>query len=574
MSNNAMPFLVVIETHKVKDYLFASPFLRETRGASLLLDLLNRKKTGEILLRYANYEIICLGGGSGRILFASRREAESFQEEVVKRYRQDTVNARVAVEIVQRTKVETIPSLISRGVGECHKQKLGRTEGISLIAGRWLQPCTSCGAQPAERVMEEWGEQHLCRACYLKRVEVNQLYQRVKPKGRPTRLEAHLLKPAEELANRYSQAFIFTTLAKEATRRGFKLLLPQDFNDIGAAARPANYMGFIYADGNRMGEIVKNIGKQFPGDYEAIQAYKAFSEITDRAIREAAVEAVLQVVPRQPVELENESGPAYFLPAEFIMAGGDDLMLAVPAHTALDVTVRFLELYQEKTKQWQADAVTCPYYTKSNLTGFFAPHGLTTSAGLVIAHASYPARELMTMAGDLMKIAKKRAADLAGDRDRPQQTGTLDFLVLSESGTEPVKARRQREYTQKPHRDLTIHLTERPYTAAEALKLLDSIRELKGADTPRTKLKALYAVLFQNHLQAQFDGLTLKARLKSTGALEANESLLQLVTEHNYFPYKETYRGKWTTSLADLVELYDFIHPRQNQSPSDALLPD
>jgi hypothetical protein len=44
-----MNFLVVIETQRVKGYLFASPILRETRGASLLLDNLNRDETKELL---------------------------------------------------------------------------------------------------------------------------------------------------------------------------------------------------------------------------------------------------------------------------------------------------------------------------------------------------------------------------------------------------------------------------------------------------------------------------------------------------------------------------------------------
>ena len=42
-------FLVVIETQRVKSYLFASRFLRETRGASMLLDRLNRAKTRDLI---------------------------------------------------------------------------------------------------------------------------------------------------------------------------------------------------------------------------------------------------------------------------------------------------------------------------------------------------------------------------------------------------------------------------------------------------------------------------------------------------------------------------------------------
>jgi hypothetical protein len=45
--------LVVIETQRVKGYLFASPILRETRGASLLLDQLNRTETKKLLENYS-----------------------------------------------------------------------------------------------------------------------------------------------------------------------------------------------------------------------------------------------------------------------------------------------------------------------------------------------------------------------------------------------------------------------------------------------------------------------------------------------------------------------------------------
>jgi hypothetical protein len=48
---NSHRVLVVIETQRLKGYLFASPFLRETRGASLLLDRLNRQQTRSLLDR-------------------------------------------------------------------------------------------------------------------------------------------------------------------------------------------------------------------------------------------------------------------------------------------------------------------------------------------------------------------------------------------------------------------------------------------------------------------------------------------------------------------------------------------
>jgi len=75
-------YLAVIETQRVKGYLFASPILRETRGASLLLDRLNRSETQAILDRTGGRSVY-LGGGSGRVLFGSRREAEEFANEIL-----------------------------------------------------------------------------------------------------------------------------------------------------------------------------------------------------------------------------------------------------------------------------------------------------------------------------------------------------------------------------------------------------------------------------------------------------------------------------------------------------------
>jgi hypothetical protein len=160
-----MRFLVVIETQKVKSYLFASPFMRETRGASVLLDLLNRRKIKEILKTHyhSRHEEIYLGGGSGRVLFDVKDDADGFRRKVLELYRTETTNARVAVEIVERKKLqnelqdESFAAWVRRGVGQTQQEKYGRVEGVPLPAGRWIRPCTSCGVEPAEAVRREHG---------------------------------------------------------------------------------------------------------------------------------------------------------------------------------------------------------------------------------------------------------------------------------------------------------------------------------------------------------------------------------------------------------------------------------
>ena len=183
-NTETMSFLLVIETQKVKSYLFASPIMRETRGASLLLDLLNRKKIKKLLgkLNENNYKVIYLGGGTGRILFRVEQEAETFKNKVLELYRQKTINARVSVEIEPRDKDEKFADWMRRGVGKSQQNKLGQVEGIHLIGGRWIRPCTSCGSEPAEKMFLEHDEQRLCRACLLKRREINKLYVKIKPR--------------------------------------------------------------------------------------------------------------------------------------------------------------------------------------------------------------------------------------------------------------------------------------------------------------------------------------------------------------------------------------------------------
>ena len=253
--------------------------------------------------------------------------------------------------------------------------------------------------------------------------------------------------------------------------------------DIADYSNPANYIAFMYADGNRMGETVKSLGITFPDDDSAKLAYRAFSQVVDRATREAAVESVMETLGPGTLKGWNR-----YIPAEFIMAGGDDLMLVVPAHHGLEVALLFIEKFQEKTIGLQHFLIE-----EGHLPKPFAERGLTTSAGVVIAHAHYPVSDLMILAADLMKQAKVKSAGLATTLSPTKdvdETGTLDFMVVTEAGTETVKDRRKREYRVPPYATgRSVYLTERPYTTKEANELLAIIRTLKRSGVPGTKLK-------------------------------------------------------------------------------------
>jgi hypothetical protein len=537
-------FLAVIETQRVKGYLFASPFLRETRGASLLLDRLNRQET-EALLRETSGQAVYLGGGSGRVLFETRAEAESFADRVVTLYRERTGNARVSVEVLKRNDGESFPAWVARGVGESRKNKLARAEAIPALGGRWLRPCTSCGREPAEQIPppDVQGQHRLCRSCAAKREQIRSFYRGAK--GDLDRLRP--IPTAADLSRNWPD-YVLTTLAEAVEREskgGLRTLLPRDFEHIGERSHPKGYFGLIYADGNRMGETIRTLAEQFPGDQEARQAYSAFSRIVDRATREAAVEAVLAEVDCE--EIETEEGPVRLVPAEFVIAGGDDLILIVPAHAALGVAERFLTKFQEKSRTLKEEAVQA-----RTIPRHFAPEGLTTSAGVVLSHAAYPASQLVDLAAELMKIAKRRSAKLVHE-------GTLDFLVVHESGTESVKERRK-EYKGSLPSGRTVWRTERPYTAPEMAVLRERILACKEAGIPRGKLKALYASLFHSPVEAQYEGARIRERLVATKNLEPFSPLASLFEELYLFPFREAPNGRdWSTPLSELIEVYEFV---------------
>jgi len=552
-------FLVVIETQRVKGYVFASPILRETRGASLLLDRLNRRTTRRLLRSFSSAEVdeLYLGGGSGRILFHTKVAAVAFQQKLKVLYQRKTVNARVSVEVVERRTGETFVEWMSRGVWESQSNKLARTDAVPFIAGRWIRSCSSCGVEPAcFHTGDIQGEHFLCTSCLRKREEVARFYRKTKRNWGsevPLPAVAHLKVSHPD--------FILTTLAEklqDGSGKELKINLPQDFNQIADHSQPRNYIGFIYADGNRMGEAMKEIDRKFK-DEDVPKAYTAFSSIVDQATRKAAVHAVIsEIGVQQAVTARQEA--ALFVPAEFVLAGGDDLILVVPAHLALRVAAKFIALFQAYTKQLQTD-----WIRDKKLTCYFAKQGLTTSAGVVIAHASYPASQLMDLAGGLMKLAKRKASDLAEEavQDKKEELleGTLDFMVLHSAGSERSVERRKVEYATLTGGGRSVSLTERPYTATKMEQMLDCIAALKNEGVPRTKLKALYTALFQPALQAQFDALRIKERLKATGQLAENSALARVINELPHFPFREdsTRGGGWTTPLSELIELYDFI---------------
>ena len=154
----------------------------------------------------------------------------------------------------------------------------------------------------------------------------------------------------------------------------------------------------LHADGNRMGEIVKAVGKKFaslPAAQYGAEMLR-FSEAIRAAMTDAAQAA--------RTELTRRDGERY--PARPIILGGDDLTMILRGDIALSFSKAFLAAFETACKEHLA-----------TFTQGLAVPDLTACAGLVYIGDSQPFGQALELAESLCKAAKTRAKSGLRDSD-------------------------------------------------------------------------------------------------------------------------------------------------------------
>src|SRR5450432_1329151 len=94
--------LVALDTDHIKEYVFGTDKLKEIRGASSILDRLNRSKMEDLAKEAGdgNWKKIFANGGSGLFLIESTKAA-AFVSQVKQEYRQLTAGGASVTSVVQ-----------------------------------------------------------------------------------------------------------------------------------------------------------------------------------------------------------------------------------------------------------------------------------------------------------------------------------------------------------------------------------------------------------------------------------------------------------------------------------------
>ncbi len=484
-------YLVSFDTDRIKDYVFATDRLREIRGASYLLTELNESLT-EIEIRKIspNYRRVFFAGGSAAVLVPSEDEAKQVVRAIEDLYWRKTYTGSITgtyIPLAPATDTSGFGKRIEMAALKLRQAKDEKARRTLMAIEPYTQPCAACERFPAVRVSPV-DQQPICESCHAKREAFNEYRQKDDPSA------------------------------------------PEDLNALGEVARPLGYVGFIYADGNRMGQWLNNM--------QSVEAYKAFATGVDGLISEAVNNAFDQHSHRNNVA-----------PYERLLVGGDDLMLVTAGDIALSVALDIAEKFERGS----------PTVLKSAELRDTKP--LTLGVGVVLAHASFPIAAFQRLAAQLMKKAKQRCTEVT------YQESAIDFMVVTAAGSSDLSVLREEVLTEQafvfPHGDRRVRLTQRPYTVPKARQLLEMIQRFRHENFPRSQLQFLYEGLFHSQVEAVYRWGKVAGR--------ARPEHRQLMEDFN----KEFGDGAsglppWrrdnnppgidhTTALGDLIEIYQFV---------------
>ena len=506
--------LVSFDTDRIKEYVFATGKLKEIRGASAILDELNRQDMVE-KSQIFNAEKIYANGGSG-MFTVSETSTEVLIQAVEREYHLKTRTGSITSAVTDlpddfTNQCDVKPYLRTLGY-RLRLRKDGKIVNQPLVTHPFLRTCDSCGEQYASESVAEPEPELLCGSCENKRDKNNEI-----------RADIEVIISGE--INEYVEHKLWHRLLRDLKGEDYELTgknRPEDFNSLGEMSNPRNYMGLIYADGDSMGKELEQLGN--------LDEVKQFSQAVDNAIYQAVQAAIIEYLPPGDKEF----------PFDILMLGGDDLVMVTTAHKAIEVSLKIAEKFSE-------------------ITNTDLGRSLKLSVGVAIAHTTFPFSSLLKLAEQALKFAKKEAAKRRRQGQQETKEGLINFIVESNSNSLDFDQYYNETLSDEDHK-LSRTRTLRPYSLTDLRYLIKTIRSLKSKSFPRGKLKGLQDAVSQSRNQSLLDGLAFLRGVKDEEQKQMFNFLSHFTTNPPSFSFPWFKEGDdYYTPFLDLIELYDFI---------------
>jgi len=567
--------LLAFDTDRIKDYVFATGKLRDIRGASALLDRLNRHRLVQLASDVATSARAVYAQGGGALILVDQAEADTVRLAVERLYREEAYTASITGVAVNVPAGVAVAVNSPDDIDDIHRwyhllsYRLRAAKGRNpayrdLGAHALLRPCEACGDEYAsEDVYDEpEGRVQLCRGCARKRTE----NRRVKTDSAAT-FGASTTATDEPM-------MLWRRLVEDLRTRAetFNSVhpRPETFDDIGKLSRPSGYFGLIYADGDGMGRALEGL--------KTLKSIKTFATGVDQALYGAVVEAADQHL--RPVSRSDQEA----LKFDVLFLGGDDLMMVTTADAAMDTAATLVTSFQR-------------------LTSHYVGRALRMSACVVLAHVSYPFSALRALAEDGLRFAKREAdaraiattktswervrlahrparAEHTHGRARPRTyarlrkftpTGLINFIVTSGTTYPTYTEYHERVLVDQSNASYKVERTLRPYTPDDLRRLLHDIRALSGAS--RSKLQQVREACFRDYYMGIVDARSALLRWPADGGADRVERLLDACAAQrgvavDAFPWLGSGNVR-RTPFVDVTDLFDFVVTETAEGETD-----
>lgn len=550
-------YIVTVETVKIKDFLFSTNKLRIIRGASYLLDYLNQVVVPEILKSNGvkGEDIIYVGAGNAKFFVDDEDTAKNIAKEVKRVYKKEAPNSKVVVSYIETEyRIGKDNSKNKRKIWEdidklAQNTAVEKSKGFPMMNLDFIgvEKCEICGKNSAqisvenlERDLEDIGlivkEGEVILDNYSLRIPA--LREQIKDLTGITGDNKGII--CEECLRK----LIFSNRVKDIESEkkiSFYNYVKDEFKDIELGTEISDYengksfIGFMYSDGDGLGDFLKNISQKFKNDKSSsnveekyLEFLKEFSETLDKNTKEALIDTIKDIFQGK----ENKR-----IIGEFLIVGGDDVCAVFNPELVLELSEKFQKIFEEKMKKYISK-------TKAN------DSKITSSSGVIIAKSKTPAFQLFDQALKLQKLAKAKRYE------HNAQTGFIDFQVIGSEGCVDIDAFRKKidfENNRVMERAYAINI-EGNSKVKNIEKLFETIKELKKIKFPKNKLRYIYELKRDEKLEdfeKKMEFINILSKMK--------DEHIKFIKENYNIDYDYQEFERYFNNIFDIVELYDFV---------------
>ena len=627
--------LVSIETVKIKDFIFSTNKLKLIRGASYLLDYMNQVEVPRILkkygLEYKTHElvnkiyninddkeflekvdeeidktidkrILYIGAGNAKFLVEDKDKAEKICKEIKEVYKALAPSAKVVAEYYEMKENEEIWTAIDELAQKTAEKK---SEGFPMlnIDLPFAVKCDLSGTEPA---VVSWKniEDDLENIEIHRSGEGSDNDKQVEDTKTAIRnvIKKDNMKISEESAVKikYSNKMIkddvneigFYSIIKKALNYDIHLNTEIDDYSVGDS-----FIGFVYSDGDGLGDFLKNVKKVYTTEEEYLKFMRKFSVILDRNTKYVLKEVIKKMYndkkfvkkkpilkdgkPKYEIINDKEEEVKKSIIGEFLIVGGDDVCAVFPADLAIEISYEFQKQFEEKMKKFTE--IENQTNEKKN------PENITSSCGVVIAKNKTPMFQLFEQGLKLQKSAKAKRYQENKNREGEVRTGYIDFQVIGNEGNVNIKEYRKKWYNKFNKEDKNkgkLHVSRRPYSisgleneeykdVSESIdKLIDQVKKLKTKNFPNTKIRYIYD-LKKDDTKTDNEKIMESINILSKMSIEEIQVLnelwgikdkmnLSFENENKNEKFKEFF-----DNIFDVLEIYDFIQKDKSSSEKE-----